>query len=244
MTDVELAEVRYSGRPAAVLRGFRALYLGVMVNLIIMGWVTRAMIKILGIALGVEPWVAVGICFAVTVLYAVAAGLWAVLWTDLVQFCVKMSAVIVLAVYAVRAVGGMTALKAGVIHHFGNETAALSVLPLSADRNGIHAYAWMPVLALVTFLSVQWWAAWYPGAEPGGCGGYVAQRKSSPRGRSADGVLATLFFQIAHYALPPVAAGLASPGSRRSCSTRISPTRNRGTCTPSSTSCRRRGAGS
>jgi solute:Na+ symporter, SSS family len=211
MTDVELAEVRYSGRPAAVLRGFRALYLGVMVNLIIMGWVTRAMIKILGIALGVEPWVAVGICFGVTVLYAVAAGLWAVLWTDLVQFCVKMSAVIVLAVYAVRAVGGMAALKAGVIRHFGNETAALSVLPLSVDRNGIHAYAWMPVLALVTFLSVQWWASWYPGAEPGG-GGYIAQRIFAARSER-DGVLATLFFQIAHYALRPwpwIITGLAT----------------------------------
>src|ERR1043165_7872438 len=126
MTDVELAEIRYSGRPAAFLRGFRALYLAIPINLIIMGWVTKAMIKILTISLGISPILAVGICFVITVAYAVAAGLWAVLWTDLVQFVIKMSAVIVLAVYAVRAVGGMAALKAGLVQHFGSEAAALS----------------------------------------------------------------------------------------------------------------------
>src|SRR5215210_7302159 len=124
MTDVEFAEIRYSGAPASFLRGFRALYLGIAVNLIIMGWVTRAMIKILTISLGISPFVAVGLCFVVTVAYSVAAGLWAVLWTDLVQFVIKMSAVIVLAIYAVRAVGGMDALKSKVAAHFGSETAA------------------------------------------------------------------------------------------------------------------------
>src|SRR6478752_9951452 len=94
MTDVEFAEVRYSGNRAAFLRGFRALYLGIAVNLIILGWVTRAMIKILTISLGISPFVAVGICFVITVAYSVAAGLWAVLWTDLIQFVIKMSAVI------------------------------------------------------------------------------------------------------------------------------------------------------
>jgi SSS family solute:Na+ symporter len=210
MTDVELAEVRYGGRPAALLRGFRAVYLGFACNLLIMGWVTRAMIKILTISLGVDPWLAVGICFAVTMLYAVAAGLWAVLWTDLIQFIIKMSAVTVLAVFAVRAVGGMDKLKAGVTAHFGGETAALSVLPVSFDH-GFHAYPWMPVLSLAVFLAVQWWAAWYPGAEPGG-GGYVAQRIFAARSER-DGVLATLFFQIAHYALRPwpwIVTGLAT----------------------------------
>ncbi len=212
MTDVELAEIRYSGRPAAVLRGFRALYLGIAVNLIIMGWVTRAMIKILTISLGVSPYAAVGLCFAVTVLYAVAAGLWAVLWTDLIQFVIKMSAVIVLAVFAVRAVGGMDVLKTKLVAHFGTETAALSVLPVSwTPGTGITAYAWMPLLALCVFLCVQWWAAWYPGAEPGG-GGYVAQRIFAAR-TERDGVLATLFFQVAHYALRPwpwIVTGLAT----------------------------------
>src|SRR4026208_1218475 len=113
MTNIEFAEIRYSGKPAAFLRGFRALYLGIAVNLIIMGWVTRAMIKILTISLGISPFLAVGICFVITVAYSVAAGLWAVLWTDLVQFVIKMSAVIVLAIYSVKAVSGMEALIAG-----------------------------------------------------------------------------------------------------------------------------------
>src|SRR5690242_3366853 len=201
MTDVEFAEIRYSGRPAAFLRGFRALYLGIAINLIIMGWVTRAMIKILTISLGISPYLAVGICFVITVAYSVAAGLWAVLWTDLIQFVIKMSAVIVLAIYAVNKVGGMDALIAGVSKHFGSETAALSVLPVKVTPNGLEAYAWMPLLALGVFLSMQWWAAYYPGAEPGG-GGYVAQRIFSAK-TERDGVLATLFFQVAHYALRP-----------------------------------------
>jgi solute:Na+ symporter, SSS family len=221
MTDVELAELRYHGRPAAFLRGFRALYLALPINLIILGWVTRAMIKILTIALGLRDVsiagmtvsgevLAVGICFGITLLYAVAAGMWAVLWTDLVQFIIKMSAVIVLAVYAVDAVGGVAALKTKVTAHFGSE-AALSVLPVRADAGGIYAYAWMPLMTLMVYLSVQWWAAWYPGAEPGG-GGYVAQRIFSAR-TERDGVLATLFFQIAHYALRPwpwILTGLAT----------------------------------
>jgi len=134
-----------------------------------------------------------------------------VLWTDLVQFVIKMSAVIILAVYAVRAVGGMAALKAGAAAHFGSETAALSVLPVKFTDTGMEAYTWMPLLALGVFLSVQWWAAWYPGAEPGG-GGYVAQRIFSAK-TERDGVLATLFFQVAHYAIRPwpwIITGLAT----------------------------------
>ncbi|HEY5061337.1 MAG TPA: hypothetical protein VII52_07355, partial [Gemmatimonadaceae bacterium] len=222
MTDVEFAEIRYSGKRAAVLRGFRALYLAIPINLIILGWVTRAMIKILTISLGLRDVqfagitvsgqvIAVGICFLVTMSYSVAAGMWAVLWTDLVQFVIKMSAVIILAVYAVQAVGGMTKLKAGVAAHFGSETAGLSVLPVKFTGHGIEAYTWMPLLALGVFLSVQWWAAWYPGAEPGG-GGYVAQRIFSAK-TERDGVLATLFFQVAHYAIRPwpwIITGLAT----------------------------------
>jgi Na+/proline symporter len=211
MTDVEFAEIRYSGAPARFLRGFRALYLAIPINLIILGWVTRAMIKILTISLGVSPYLAVGICFVITVVYSVAAGLWAVLWTDLIQFVIKMSAVIILAVYSVRAVGGISAMKIKLAEHFGSGDAALSVLPVSVSDGGFHAYAWMPLLALGVFLSVQWWAAWYPGAEPGG-GGYVAQRIFSAR-TERDGVLATLFFQVAHYALRPwpwIVTGLAT----------------------------------
>ncbi|MFL5594711.1 MAG: sodium:solute symporter family protein [Gemmatimonadaceae bacterium] len=212
MTDVEFAEIRYSGRPAAVLRGFRALYLALPINLIILGWVTRAMIKILTISLGLHDVtllgmrvsgevVAVAICFIITVAYSAGAGMWAVLWTDLVQFVIKMTAVIILAVYSLRAVGGLAALKTGLAAHFGDADAALSVLPLRVTDTGIEAYAWMPLLALFVFLSVQWWAAWYPGAEPGG-GGYVAQRIFSSK-TERDGVLATLFFNVAHYAIRP-----------------------------------------
>ena len=211
MTDVEFAEIRYSGAPARFLRGFRALYLAIPINLIILGWVTRAMIKILTISLGVSPYLAVGICFVITVVYSVAAGLWAVLWTDLIQFVIKMAAVIILAVYSVAAVGGIGAMKEKLGDHFGSGDAALSVLPVSVTDGGFQAYPWMPLLALAVFLSVQWWAAWYPGAEPGG-GGYVAQRIFSAK-TERDGVLATLFFQVAHYALRPwpwIVTGLAT----------------------------------
>ena len=212
MTDVEFAEIRYSGKPAAALRGFRALYLAIPINLIILGWVTKAMIKILTISLGLHAVnllgfnvsgevIAVAICFIITVAYSAGAGMWAVLWTDLVQFVIKMSAVIVLAVYAVRAVGGMDKLKEGLTTHFGSADAALSVLPVKLTPNGIEAYPWMPLLALGVYLSVQWWAAWYPCAEPGG-GGYVAQRIFSAK-TERDGVLATLFFNVAHYAIRP-----------------------------------------
>jgi Na+/proline symporter len=222
MTDVEFAEVRYSGKPAAALRGFRALYLAIPINLIILGWVTRAMIKILTISLGLRPVhlgsltisgdiVAVGICFVITVAYSAGAGMWAVLWTDLVQFVIKMTAVIILAVYAVRAVGGMDKLQAGLATKFGSASAAVSVLPVKLTPHGLEAYTWMPLLALAVFLSVQWWAAWYPGAEPGG-GGYIAQRIFSSK-TEKDGVLATLFFQVAHYAMRPwpwIITGLAT----------------------------------
>jgi solute:Na+ symporter, SSS family len=222
MTDVEFAELRYSGKPAAALRGFRALYLAIPINLIILGWVTKAMIKILTISLGLRPVdvmgftvsgevIAVGICFIITVAYSTGAGMWAVLWTDLVQFVIKMGAVIVLAVYAVRAVGGMDKLKSGVAAHYGSADAGISILPVQMTDAGISGYAWMPLLTLAVFLSVQWWAAWYPGAEPGG-GGYVAQRIFSSK-TERDGVLATLFFQVAHYAIRPwpwIITGLAT----------------------------------
>ncbi len=212
MTDVEFAEIRYSGRPATFLRGFRAIYLAIPINLIILGWVTQAMIKVLTIALDISVLWAVGICFVITVVYSVAAGMWAVLWTDLVQFIIMMSAVIILAVYVTDAVGGIDALKVGLVNHFGSEKAALSVLPVSiSSEGGLTAYPWMPLTALFVFLSVQWWAAWYPGAEPGG-GGYVAQRIFSAK-TERDGVLATLLFQVAHYAIRPwpwIVVGLAT----------------------------------
>ncbi len=194
LTDVEFAELRYGGRPAAALRGFRALYLALPVNLIIMGWVTRAMVTILHVTLAIEPWVGAIALFGLTAAYSVLSGLWGVIVTDAFQFTVAMAGTIVLAVLAVGAVGGLDALGSGAAAHFGSHRAAFGVLPPAGE-------GWLPLSTLLVFLGVQWWAAWYPGAEPGG-GGYVAQRILSAKDER-HGLLATLWFNLAHYALRP-----------------------------------------
>jgi SSS family transporter len=194
LTDLEFAEIRYGGRPAAVLRGFRAIYLAIPINLIIMGWVTRAMVLVLHITLDINPWTAAILLFAVTGAYSIFSGLWGVVVTDTFQFVVKMVGVIVLAVFAVESIGGLDAMVRQATAHFGSYEAAFSVLP-PTDK------AWLPLTTLIVFLSIQWWAAWYPGAEPGG-GGYVAQRILAAKDER-HGLLATLWFQIANYALRP-----------------------------------------
>ncbi|HET7239600.1 MAG TPA: sodium:solute symporter family protein [Gemmatimonadales bacterium] len=194
LTDVEFAELRYGGQPAAVLRGFRAVYLAIPINLIIMGWVTRAMVTILQISLNIDPWKAAIFLFGVTALYSVFAGLWGVIVTDLFQFVFAMGGSILLAVLAVQSVGGLEALTQKASAHFGSTEAAFGVIPpLDAP--------WLPLSTLLVWLSVQWWAAWYPGQEPGG-GGYVVQRILSAKDER-HGLLATLWFTIAHYALRP-----------------------------------------
>lgn len=194
LTDLEFAEIRYGGKPAAVLRGFRALYLALPINLIIMGWVTRAMVTILQISLDIHPWTAALLLFGVTALYTIFSGLWGVVVTDTFQFVVKMGGVIVLAYYAVESIGGLDVMVQKSSAHFGSYDAAFGVIPRTDQ-------AWLPVSTLAVFLSVQWWATWYPGAEPGG-GGYVAQRILAAKDER-HGLLATLWFQIAHYALRP-----------------------------------------
>jgi solute:Na+ symporter, SSS family len=194
LTDVEFAELRYGGRPAAVLRGFRALYLALPINLIIMGWVTRAMVTILEVTLQVNPWIAATLLFGVTAVYSVFSGLWGVIVTDVFQFVVAMGGTILLAVLAVESVGGLSVLVEKSAAHFGSADAAFGVLP-ATDQ------AWLPLSTLLIFLGVQWWAAWYPGQEPGG-GGYVVQRILSAKDER-HGLLATLWFTIAHYALRP-----------------------------------------
>ena len=194
LTDVEFAELRYGGRPAAVLRGFRALYLALPINLIIMGWVTRAMVTILEVTLDVNPWRAAILLFGITALYSIFSGLWGVIVTDVFQFVIAMGGTILLAFFAVDSVGGLTALTEKVGAHFGSTDAAFGVLP-AQDQ------AWLPLSTLLIFLGVQWWAAWYPGQEPGG-GGYVVQRILSAKDER-HGLLATLWFTIAHYALRP-----------------------------------------
>jgi Na+/proline symporter len=196
MTDVEFAEIRYSGKPAAFLRGFRALYLGVPINCIILGWVNLAMVKILTLTLGVTKaqalWIVLGI-IAITSFISALAGLWGVLVTDLFQFVLKMTMIIILAFAAVHAVGGidLMKLKLSQIHRAGS---ALSFVP---DLNS----AWMPMITFLVYISVNWWAVWYPGAEPGG-GGYIAQRMFCAKDEK-NSLLATLWFNIAHYALRP-----------------------------------------
>jgi solute:Na+ symporter, SSS family len=194
LTDLEFAEIRYGGKPAAVLRGFRAVYLALPINLIIMGWVTRAMVTILQISLDIRPWHAALLLFGVTALYTIFSGLWGVVVTDTFQFVVKMGGVIVLAYYAVVSIGGLDVMVEKSSAHFGSYEAAFGVIPPAGQ-------AWLPVSTLIVFLAVQWWATWYPGAEPGG-GGYVAQRILAAKDER-HGLLATLWFQIAHYALRP-----------------------------------------
>ena len=199
MTDVEFAELRYSGRPAAFLRGFRALYLGIPINCIIIGWVNLAMMKILQVTLGLDAARALWALLALlifTAFYTTLAGLWGVLVTDLVQFVLKMGIVVALAYFAVRATGGLAALEAKVraLDAAAGGGSRLAFFP-SSDS------AWMPPITLFVYLGVSWWASWYPGAEPGG-GGYVAQRIFSAR-TERDGLFATLWFNIAHYAMRP-----------------------------------------
>lgn len=200
MTDIEFAELRYSGKPAAFLRGFRALYLGLPINCIIMGWVNLAMVKILQTTLGLDKRGAVTVVVGIlifTAFYTTISGLWGVLVTDLFQFVLKMGMVIVLAVLAVHAVGGMDALKSKITELDSATGQAGSRLAFFPDLDSV----WMPAITLFTYLAVNWWASWYPGAEPGG-GGYVAQRIFSAKDER-HGLLATLWFNIAHYALRP-----------------------------------------
>src|SRR3989441_3411497 len=196
MTDIEFSEIRYAGRPAAFLRGFRALYLGVLINCIILGWVNLAMVKILQLLFGVGKLEALAMVLgliALTSAISTLSGLWGVLVTDLFQFVIKMGMVIVLAVVAVHAVGGIDAMKAKLALLPGHG----SVLSFVPDVGS----AWMPLITFFVYIGVNWWATWYPGAEPGG-GGYIAQRMFSAKDERHS-VLATLWFNIAHYAVRP-----------------------------------------
>ena len=190
LTDLEFYELRYSGRSAAVVRGFRAVYLGLFFNVAIMSTVTLAAVKIANVMLGwgrVETIVVAG---TACVLVAAVTGLWGVLATDLVQFALAMVGVTIAAYVALHhpAVGGLSALLAK------TPTKTLSLLPDFGDRN-------LTLAVLIIPLTVQWWSVWYPGAEPGG-GSYIAQRiLASKNERHALG--ATLWFNIAHYALRP-----------------------------------------
>ncbi len=209
LTDVQFAEMRYSGKPAAFLRGFRAIYLGLLMNCLILGWVTKAMTSIVAVTLGVSDRSALAICvlflIPFTGLYVALGGLWGVLWTDLFQFALKMAIVIGVAWYAVAAAGGMGRLLSRLAEMrtaappgAGDATAFFPDFSRPFSQEGI----WLlPVITFVVNIGLQWWAFWYPGAEPGG-GGYIAQRIFSAKDER-NGLLAVLWFNVAHYALRP-----------------------------------------
>jgi len=232
LTDVQFCEIRYGGNPAAFLRGFKSIYLGLFMNCFILGWVTRAMVSIITVILG--PVIAQGrvlhlgilgqhtlgdpqntalaICIFVIIpftgLYTFIGGLWGVLVTDLFQFVLKMTMIIVLAWVAVAKIGGMHALEAHLQVIRANAQAAgattsdpTAFLPDFHLGWASNAVWTLPVLTFIVYLGMQWWLAWYPGAEPGG-GGYVAQRMFSAKDEK-NSLGATLWFNIAHYALRP-----------------------------------------
>jgi Na+/proline symporter len=156
-------EIRYGGKPAAILRGFRALYLALPINSIIMGWVTLAMAKIIATSTGLDKWPAVLICVVVTLSYSLLSGLWGVVVTDFFQFFIALIGAILLAIFAIDFVGGYDALMMKLDTLQGGREQVLSFLPDVGS-------AWMPLSAVFVYLAVNWWASWYPGSEPGGGG--------------------------------------------------------------------------
>ncbi len=201
MTEAEFAEIRYSGKPAKFLRGFRAVYLGLFMNVIIMGWVNKAMVSILvGIFNIPESLVFLYVIGAMLIvaIYSALSGLWGVVVTDAVQFVIAMTGCIILAIVVVNTpeVGGIAGLKSQL------PPIVFDFFPkISGDINSYGNVLALTPLMFLAYIGLQWWASWYPGAEPGG-GGYVAQRMMSAKNEKHS-LLAILFFQIAHYALRP-----------------------------------------
>ena len=191
LTDIEFYELRYSGKAAAFLRGFRALYLGLVFNVLVMGTVSLAAIKFGEILLGWQGWFTLLIACTVTIVYSVLGGLRAVIITDFIQFVLAMAGSVFAMFYILNLpeIGGIKNL---ILHE--NVIGNLSFFPDFSDPN-----SWVPVM-FVPF-AVQWWASYYPGAEPGG-GGYIAQRMFSARDEN-HAIGATLLFNVCHYALRP-----------------------------------------
>ena len=191
LTDIEFYELRYSGKAAAFLRGFRALYLGLVFNVLVMGAVSLAAVKFGEIVLGLPGWVTLAIACSITLAYSGLGGLKAIIITDFVQFTLAMIGSMwgMIYILGLPEIGGLSSL----ITH-GNVADKLALIPDLSDPN-----VWVPVLLVP--LAVQWWASYYPGAEPGG-GGYIAQRMFSAKDES-NAVGATFLFNVAHYALRP-----------------------------------------
>jgi len=191
LTDIEFYELRYSGKAAAFLRGFRALYLGLIFNVLVMGAVSLAAVKFGEIVLGFPGWVTLTIACSITLAYSTLGGLKAVIITDFVQFTLAMIGSVwgMFYILGLPEIGGVSKL----ISH-PNVTDKIALIPDLSDPN-----LWVPVLLVP--LAVQWWASYYPGAEPGG-GGYIAQRMFSAKDES-NAVGATFLFNVAHYVLRP-----------------------------------------
>ena len=208
LTDLEFYEIRYSGKAAGAVRGFRAVYLGLLFNCMIMATVNLAACKIAAVLFGFERWqtlLAVGL---LNVVFAAHSGLWGVLVIDMIQFFIKMTAVIGAAYFAVRLpqVGGLSGLVDKLSHVRG--PGGLNYLNMLPDFTNNWDLA---VAVFVIPVAVQWWAVWYPGAEPGG-GSYIAQRMLASKSEK-DALGGTLFFNVAHYVLRPwpwILVGLAS----------------------------------
>jgi Na+/proline symporter len=191
LTDIEFIELRYSGKPAAILRGFRALYLGLPINCMIMTWGILAISSVLSVFFSFPKSHAIIISLSVAVTYSVLSGFWGVVVTDLLQFIIAMTGSIALAIISVKNIGGIEMLKSRVTNSYPE---ALNFFP----KLGSPA---IPFAVFFVYIAVQWWATWYPGSEPGG-GGYVAQRMLATKNEK-HAVFATLWFNIAHYALRP-----------------------------------------
>jgi SSS family solute:Na+ symporter len=213
MTDVEFVEIRYAGRPAAFLRGFRSIYLGIFMNCVIMGWVNLAMASILegffGIPRG-QVLLYVAAALAITAVYSALSGLWGVAVTDAFQFVLAMAGTIALAVVVLNLpqIGGMEGLTAKLPDWTLRFTPVIGEVESAPDLGGVFA---MSIAAFLAFVGIQWWSSWYPGAEPGG-GGYIAQRMMSAKDEKHS-LFATLWFTIAHYCLRPwpwIIVGLAT----------------------------------
>lgn len=219
MTDLEFYEIRYSGKAASVVRGFRAVYLGLFFNCFIMGMVTLAACKIANILFGMPPWETILICGFLNVVFAAHSGLWGVLVIDMVQFFIKMTAVIAAAFFSLKAVAVKTGVGESAIAGLQKLVSMLATqqvnmkggTPVMSHLDGtgqpilnILPNFSMSELALMIFIMpicIGWWANWYPGAEPGG-GSYIAQRMLASKSEK-DSLGGTLFFNLAHYVLRP-----------------------------------------
>jgi Na+/proline symporter len=219
MTDLEFYELRYSGKAASVVRGFRAVYLGLFFNCFIMATVTLAACKIANILFGLTPWQTILICGVLNVVFAAHSGLWGVLVIDMVQFFIKMTAVIAAAYFSLKEVARVSGLGDSAMAGLHRLVAVLGAQQVNyatgdavlspIDGRGQPILDILPNfaltdLALMIFImpiAIGWWANWYPGAEPGG-GSYIAQRMLASK-TEKDSLGGTLFFNLAHYVLRP-----------------------------------------